>query len=149
MIIRKILIPYEGSPLSKKALELGKEISRNFNADLNLLMIIPFFFPMSELSTISGFSSRDYSKIIKELKRKGTQEIEKVTEKCREEGVKASYKIVHGDISSTILKQAKKDKPDLIIMGSRRMEGLGAIKRLGSTARFVSEHAGCPVTIVH
>ena len=149
MIIRKILVPYEGSPLSKKALELGKEISRNFNADLILLMVIPFFFPMSELSAVSGFSNRDYSKIIKELKEQGTKEIKKVTEKCREVGVKASYEIVHGDVSSTILKQAKKDKPDLIIMGSRRMRGLGAIKRLGSTARFVSEHADCPVTIVH
>ena len=104
---------------------------------------------MSEFSAYSGFSGRDYSKIIKELKRKGTQEIKKVTEKCREEGVKASYEVIHGDISSTILKQAKKDKTDLIILGSRRMLGLGAIKRLGSTARFVSEHADCPVTIVH
>ena len=149
MIIRNILIPYEGSPLSKKALELAKEISRNFNANLNLLTVIPFFFPMSELSAVSGFSNRDYSKIIKELKEQGTKEIKKVTEKCREEGVKAFYEVIHGDISSTILKQAKKNKTDLIIIGSRRMRGLGAIKRLGSTARFVSEHADCPVTIVH
>ena len=48
-----------------------------------------------------------------------------------------------------ILKYAKKNKTNLIVMGSRRMKGLGAIKRLGSTARFVSEHATCPVTIVH
>ena len=34
-------------------------------------------------------------------------------------------------------------------MGSRRMRGLAAIKRIGSTARYVSEHATCPVTIVH
>ena len=149
MTVRNILVPYDGSPLSKKALELGKDISRNFNANLILLMVIPFFFPTSELSTYAGSSNRDYSKIIKELKRKGTEDIKKVTEKCREEGVKTSYEVIHGDISSTILKQAKKNKTDLIIIGSRRMLGLGAIKRLGSTARFVSEHAECPVTIVH
>ena len=149
MIIRNILVPYDGSPLSKKALELGKDISRNFNASLELLMVIPMFYPMSEPSIYSGATMADYGKVVKELKTRGEKEIQKVTEKCREAGVKAFYKVVEGDVSYTILKHAKKNKTDLIIMGSRRMTGFGAIKRLGSTARFVSEHAKCPVTIVH
>jgi nucleotide-binding universal stress UspA family protein len=149
MIIRNILIPYEGSPLSKKALELGKEIARNFNANLELLTIIPMFYPMSEPSIYSGATMGDYGKIVKELKTRGEKEIKMVTKKCREEGVKAFYKVLEGDISYTILKYAKKNKTDLIIMGSRRMKGLAALKRLGSTARYVSEHATCPVTIVH
>ncbi|HII36853.1 MAG TPA: universal stress protein [Nitrosopumilaceae archaeon] len=149
MIIRNILIPYEGSPLSKKALELGKEIARNFNANLELLTIIPMFYPMSEPSIYSGATMGDYGKIVKELKTRGEKEIKTVTEKCREEGVKAFYKVLEGDISYTILKYAKKNKTNLIIMGSRRMKGLAALKRLGSTARYVSEHSTCPVTIVH
>lgn len=149
MIIRNILVPYDGSPLSKKALELGKDIARNFNANLDLLLVIPMFYPMSEPSIYSGATIADYGKMITELKKKGESEIKKVTEKCRQQGVKSFYKVVHGDISYSILKQAKKNKTNLIIMGSRRMRGLSAIKRLGSTARFVSEHAKCPVTIVH
>jgi nucleotide-binding universal stress UspA family protein len=149
MIIRNILVPYDGSPLSKKALDLGKEIARNFNANLELLMVIPMFYPMSEPSIYSGATMADYGKIIKELKMRGEKETKKVTEKCREEGVKAFYKVIEGDVSYVILKYAKKTKTNLIVMGSRRMKGLGAIKRLGSTARYVSEHATCPVTIVH
>jgi len=149
MIIRDILVPYDGSPLSKKALELGKEIARNFNANLELLMVIPMFYPMSEPSIYSGATMTGYGNVIKELKAKGEIEIKKVTAKCREEGVKAFYKVVEGDVSYTILKYAKKNKTNLIVMGSRRMRGLSAIKRLGSTARFISEHATCPVTIVH
>ena len=86
---------------------------------------------------------------MKELTTQGEKDLSKVTEKCREQGVKASYKIVHDDVSNAILKHSKKNKIDLIIMGSRRMKGLAAIKRIGSTARYVSEHATCPVTIVH
>ena len=149
MIIRNVLIPYDGSSLSKKALELGKEITRNFNANLELLMVIPMFYPTSEPSIYSGATMNGYERIIKELKARGEKEIKKVTEKCREEGVKAFYKVVEGDVSYMILKYAKKNKTNLIVMGSRRMKGLSAIKRLGSTARFVSEHATCPVTIVH
>lgn len=148
MVIKNILVPYDGSPLSKKALELAKDISRNFNADLKLLMVIPVYYPIAD-STFAGAAVLNYQEVVRTLKEKGTKEISKVTERCREEGTKTSYKIVHDDVSDAILKEAKKSKTDLIIMGSRRLTGLDSIKRLGSTARHVSEHATCPVTIVH
>ena len=148
MMIRNIIVPYEGSPMSKKALELGEEIARNFNATLNILMVIPLYYPIND-SIYVGAMVTNYEKIVKELTTQGEKDLSKVTKKCREEGVKASYKIVHDDVSNAILKQAKKNKTDLIIMGSRRLKGIAAIKRIGSTARYVSEHATCPVTIVH
>jgi len=148
MIIKKILVPYDGSPLSKKALELAKDIARNFNAELTLFMVIPVYYPISD-SVFSGAAVANYQQIVKELKKEGEKEINKTTEKCREQGVKSSYKIVNDDVSYAILKEAKKFKADMIIMGSRRLTGISAIKRLGSTARYVSEHATCPVTIVH
>ena len=148
MIIKKILVPYDGSPLSKKALELAKDIARNFTAELTLFMVIPVYYPISD-SIFSGVAVANYQQIVKELKKEGEKEISKTTEKCREQGVKTSYKIVNDDTSLAILKEAKKSKIDMIIMGSRRLTGISAIKRLGSTARYVSEHAKCPVTIVH
>ena len=148
MLIKNILVPYDGSPLSKKALELAKDIARNFNADLKLLMIIPVYYPMAD-SVFSGAAVMNYQQVVKALKERGEKEMDKVTEKCREEGTKASYKIIHDDVSVAILKETKRSKVDLIVMGSRRMTGLASVKRLGSTARYVSEHATCPVTIVH
>jgi nucleotide-binding universal stress UspA family protein len=148
MIIKKILVPYDGSPLSKKALELAKDIARNFTAELTLFMVIPVYYPISD-SIFSGTAVANYQQMVKELKKEGEKEISKTTEKCREQGVKSSYKIVNDDVSYAILKEAKKSKADMIIMGSRRLTGISAIKRLGSTARYVSEHSQCPVTIVH
>jgi nucleotide-binding universal stress UspA family protein len=148
LLIKNILVPYDGSPLSKKALELAKDISRNFNADLKLLMVIPVYYPISD-SVFSGTAVMNYQQVVKSLTEQGEKEIKKITEKLREEGAKAFYKIVHDDVSNAILKEAKKSKIDLIIMGSRRLTGVASLKRLGSTARHVSEHANCPVTIVH
>lgn len=148
MIIKNILVPYDGSPLSKKALELAKDIARNFTADLTLFMVIPVYYPISD-SVFSGTAVVNYQQIVKELKKEGEKEISKTTEKCRQQGVKASHKIVNDDVSFAILNEAKKSRVDMIIMGSRRLTGISAIKRLGSTARYVSEHARCPVTIVH
>ena len=148
MIIKKILVPYDGSSLSKKALELAKDLARNFNSELELLMVIPVYYPISD-PIFSAATVTNYQTIVKTLKEKGEKQLRKVTEVCREEGAKASYKIVYDDVSNAILKEAKKSKTSLIVIGSRRMTGLSSIKRLGSTARYVSEHAQCPVTIVH
>lgn len=148
MLIKNILVPYDGSPLSKKALDLAKDLARNFNADLKLLMVIPVYYPISD-SVFSGAAVMNYQQVVKALTEQGEKELKKVTEKCREEGAKTFYKIVHDDVSDAIMKEAKKSKIDLIIMGSRRLTGVASLKRLGSTARHVSEHATCPVTIVH
>ena len=148
MLIKNILVPYDGSPLSKKALDLAKDLARNFNADLKLLMVIPVYYPISD-SVFSGAAVMNYQQVVKALTEQGEKELKKTTEKCREEGAKTFYKIVHDDVSDAIMKEAKKSKIDLIVMGSRRLTGVAALKRLGSTARHVSEHATCPVTIVH
>ena len=147
-MLKNILVPYDGSPLSKKALELAKDIARNFNADLKLLMVIPVYYPISD-SVFSGTAVVNYQQVVKALTEQGEKELKKITEKCREEGTKAFYKIIHDDVSNAILKEVKRSKIDLIIMGSRRLTGVSSLKRLGSTARHVSEHATCPVTIVH
>ena len=148
MLIKNILVPYDGSPLSKKALDLAKDLARNFNADLKLLMVIPVYYPISD-SVFSGAAVMNYQQVVKALTEQGEKELKKTTEKCREEGAKTFYKIVHDDVSDAIMKEAKKSKIDLIVMGSRRLTGVASLKRLGSTARHVSEHATCPVTIVH
>ena len=148
MTIKNILVPYEGSPLSKKALDLARDIARNFTADLTILMVIPVYYPIND-SIFAGAAVTNYQDIVETLKRQGEKELGKVVQKCREGGTKTSYKIVHDDVSNAILKHAKKSKTDMIIMGSRRLTGVSSLKRLGSTARHVSEHAECPVTIVH
>jgi nucleotide-binding universal stress UspA family protein len=148
VIIKNILLPFDGSPLSKKALELAKDIARNFNADLTLLTIIPIYYPIGD-SVLASSAAVNYQQIIKVLKQEAEKNVGKVVEKCREQGVKAQYKIVNDDVSNAIIKEAKRSRADLIIMGSRRMTGMSSIKRLGSTARHVSEHAPCPVTLVH
>jgi nucleotide-binding universal stress UspA family protein len=148
LLIKNVLVPYDGSPLSKKALELAKDVARNFNAELKLLMVIPVYYPISD-SVFSGTAVMNYQKVVKSLTEQGEKEMKKITEKCREEGAKAFYKIVHDDVSNAIIKEVKRSKIDLVVMGSRKLTGVSSLKRLGSTARHVSEHAACPVTIVH
>ena len=52
-----------------------------------------------------------------------------------------------GDVSARIVEQALREEADCIIMGSR---GYGSMKSvfLGSSSKYVSQHARCSVFIV-
>lgn len=57
--------------------------------------------------------------------------------------------VIVGSPAEEIIKFAKANQIDMIIIGSRRLESISKIKALGSVARKVSEAAECPVLIVH
>ena len=56
--------------------------------------------------------------------------------------------MVAGKPVESILKFERGIHPDLIVMGSKGLHGLGQIKTLGSVSRKVSELAKCPVMII-
>ncbi|CAN5856666.1 hypothetical protein BH23THE1_BH23THE1_26960 [soil metagenome] len=64
------------------------------------------------------------------------------------EGVKLEYTILYGNPANEIVDYAKKNKVDLLIMGSNGLQGLDKIKGLGSVSRKVSERISCPITII-
>ena len=61
--------------------------------------------------------------------------------------IKCLTKILSGDPANTILTFSKKNKPDIIILGSR---GLGGFSKLllGSVSNKVSDHATTSVLII-
>jgi nucleotide-binding universal stress UspA family protein len=54
-----------------------------------------------------------------------------------------------GAAADQILRYARTNKINIIVMASARLKGLSKIKALGSVTRKVSELADCPVLIVH
>ena len=78
---------------------------------------------------------------------------EKIISNLANDNIKVAAKVLIGNGSSPakqIVKFAKDNRIDMIIMGSRRLEHISSkIKGLGSVARIVSENASCPVLIIH
>ena len=64
------------------------------------------------------------------------------------DGVTFERVIIYGKPANEIVDYAKKNKVDLLIMGSNGLEGLAKIKGLGSVSRKVSERISCPITII-
>lgn len=156
MAITKILLPHDGTEMSDIALNKAKEFARAFNVEILLLHVIedipiPAALILGNERIWISQTKRSITKKLEEGWMKMAQE--KIISNLANENIKAAAKVLIGSDSSPaeqIVKFAKDNQVDMIIMGSRRLEHISSkIKALGSVARRVSEAAECPVLIVH
>jgi len=141
-MVRKILIPIDGSDYSKKALEKGKEMAVAFGGDVVILNVIP--------SNIvpSGRIHVDIFDMIDEYRRASDELLRKSGKFFTDFKGKVETVSLQGDAPATIVDYAREHGIDLIVMGSY---GTGAIiNRImaGSVATKVLHHTEIPVLIV-
>ena len=74
--------------------------------------------------------------------------VEVKTHEMESDNVDLTGECKYGSADEQILRFAKNNKIDMIVMGSHRLKGISKIKALGSVTRKVSESADCPVLIV-
>jgi len=144
----KILVPYDGSAFSQKALETAKIISKAYGATLYLITIID----ISDVSPPGLIRSKKSKKTLDQIKDSMKKSVEKVLkqkkQECESEGIMMFTNINEGSISDELLKSISKNNIDLVIIGSRGLSGFSKIRALGSVSRKISELADCPVMIV-
>ena len=150
----KILVPFDGSEYSKRALNKAIEIAKDGNSVLNLLMAVSAPSVEPPGIAVSGlFKGKGATGAIKEFVKhaygKADQILKQNANYCRGKGVNVNYKVIGDHPANAILEYAKRNNADLIVMGSQGLRGIKKIKVLGSVSRHVLENASCPVLIVH
>jgi nucleotide-binding universal stress UspA family protein len=152
MIIKKILIPTDGSANSLIALEYGIYIARKLGASLQGLYVIDVNLIQGPLITdISGSLGMPpyegfFETIQKSMEEKADLILKEFMDKCQISGVKAETKKAIGKISSVIIEEAQ--NADLIVMAKKgehfhlKEGGL-----LGSVAEAVVRSSGKPVFV--
>lgn len=151
--IDNILVPHDGEQMSDRALLYAIEIAKGVGAKIILLHII------EEIQVPPTLFLGSDQELIAKAKRIIKREMEQKWQKFSQEKMKllsedkvtaSSHALADYDASGAILRFAKENNIDMIIMGSRRLEGLSKpIVALGSVARKVSEGSLCPVMLVH
>jgi nucleotide-binding universal stress UspA family protein len=136
-MMKKILVPVDGSKYSNEAVQYACSIAQKFNSELILLHVIPDILSDGD----AGFI--DY----KPLEEAARKKIDAAKEILASNGLRASTRMESGPTADTIINIAEEEAADLIVIGSR---GLSTAKRflLGSVSNSVSHHAPCPVLIV-
>ncbi|MFB5620650.1 MAG: universal stress protein [Nitrosopumilus sp.] len=150
-MLTKILVPYDGSKYSTKALTRATELAHNLDSEIILFSVVNvgYISPPGLLGIIKSKKEKESIKKWSKSVRTDTEKMLKnALKKCESKGITASYVISEGEISSKILDFATKKRISLIVIGSHGLHGIGKVKTLGSVSRRVSENAKCPVLIV-
>jgi nucleotide-binding universal stress UspA family protein len=150
-MLTKILVPYDGSSYSSKALTRSIELAHNLDSEIFLISVVNTGY-ISPPGLLGILKSKKEKEVIKKLSKKSKLNAEKMLEnarkKCNSKGISASYKIEEGEVVDKILNFANSKKITLIVIGSHGLHGINKLKTLGSVSRRISESARCPVLIV-
>ena len=156
---RKILVPYDDSEPSNKALDHAVNIAKiSGQSEVIVLYVIaeyPHYHfierPARSIKTGEKTTLSQYLKEAYELIRERANDVlEKKKEEIKKKaGLEIRTKVLAGHISDTIIDFAAKEEVDLIVIGNVGRTGISKIKMLGSVSRSVSERAPCPVMIIH
>jgi nucleotide-binding universal stress UspA family protein len=144
---RRILIATDGSRLSRKAAEEGIALARSLDASVvGFHARMPVTLPYKPLVALPRKTSERMEKPGIAAARRYLATIETLAQQA---GVAFKGVDVVGPYpADSIVKVAKKEKCDLIVMASRGRRGLARLV-LGSETNHVLVHSRIPVLVVH
>jgi nucleotide-binding universal stress UspA family protein len=139
-MFKNIVLAFDGSDYSNKALQCAKSMAESFEATLWLVHIF------RNPSDLLGYT--DYEKLYARRKSAAQAVLDDARHKLGSISFTLQEELHEGQEAESILKVAENCTADLIVMGTR---GLGAVKGLlvGSVSRKVIHYASCPVMVVH
>ena len=141
-MLKKILVPFDGSGYSEKAYEKALEIAEKFESDLIVMTVL-----QSKIPDSAGVSIQRLQELQDEQENEATSMLRKLETEAKNKNIPFSIKVVHNPSSSDgIATFAENNNIDLIVMGSHGRTGLRKIV-LGSVANGVIGHTKCPVLI--
>jgi len=136
---RSILLSFDGSEFSRKALERACRLSKIDNSGITALYVIPRYEEMI------GFMKTD--SIRAGLMNEAERIIGDANEIAKHNGVEIQTEIDEGHAADKIIESAARNKNDLIVMGTHGWRGVNRAI-MGSTTERVLADAVCPILIV-
>ncbi len=134
----KILVPMDGSKYSEKALLHACDISKKYQSNLILLYVVEKSLPINLLDR------KEYLEILRKFGNNVLMKGKKIT---TDKGIDSKIIIKEGNIVNEIIKLAKNEKCNLIIVGNK---GLGTAARflLGSVSNKLANNSPCSILII-
>lgn len=140
--MKQLLVPVDGSENAQRAVKHAISMAKASGASLHLLYVCADY---ADADRAHAYHSKE--ELEKPERERGERVLEREEALIKAEGVPVSSEIVFGDIAPSIVKRAKEQGSDGIVMGTR---GLGSLANLimGSVATKVVHDTMLPVTLV-
>lgn len=140
-MFRSILVPVDLAAQTgkRRALAVAVDMARRYDADLTVMTVIPDF----GMSIVGSFFEADFAE------RATAEAAAKLRDFCAEnvpEDLRRHAHVAQGPIYDAILRAAREQECDCIVMGSHRPELKDYL--LGPNAARVVRHAPCTVMVV-
>jgi nucleotide-binding universal stress UspA family protein len=143
---KSILVPTDGSPLSRKAVKQAMRFAKEQAAKVVGFYVAPAYRPniFEDYSTQNFVSPQQYAAA---AKKRAAKILEIVKQAAAESGVSCTCSHAFSDFPYTeIIKAAERNKSDLIFMASHGRRGISRLI-LGSETSKVLAHTKIPVLV--
>lgn len=150
--MKKVLIALDYDPTAQKVAEMGFSLAKAMGADIILLHVIAdsVYYSSTEYSPIMGFS--DYMGVsqlqldnLDGLRKAAQHFLDKSKHHLGDESIQTM--VEEGDFAESILKTAKSNHTDVIVIGSHSQKWLEKIV-MGSVTEKVLNHTTIPLFVV-
>ena len=143
---KRILTPVDGSATSRRGLRAAIALAKGQHARLVILNVVD---AMPVFASLEGVVAYDPG-ILEALKKGGRKILARAAADARKAGVGAKTVLAEnlaGRVADVIVRQAKKQRSDLIVIGTHGRRGLTRMV-MGSDAELVVRYAPAPVLLV-
>ena len=144
---KRILVPTDGSALSRKAIRSAIDLASSVGAEVLALNVVPRY-PVSFFEGQMPVSQQETARVEKQWAEHGQAVADEVGKAAEKAGVKAKAITVRSNlVAEAILGAARKNKCDLVVMASHGRKGLKRLL-LGSETQHVLTHGDVPVLVL-
>jgi nucleotide-binding universal stress UspA family protein len=146
--LRHILVPLDNESVHDKALPTAESLAKIYEAELNLLCVIPTLGTLSgEQAAVSNMlpaTSTAYLDITEEI---ALEHFQEHLNEYKKNHIQATAEIARGDPATVISKTAEEISADLIVFGTHGHLGLDAFWNR-SVAAGVARRTGIPILLI-
>jgi nucleotide-binding universal stress UspA family protein len=146
-LINHILIPLDGSELSKLALPAGEEFGAKLKVPITLFQMATTIKLYNDVSGTSTYI--DYTKVNDDEKKHAVSEMSILEQELKAQGLNVNIIVTPGsDAATEIIELCRKSGIDMVVMSTHGRSGLGRWV-FGNVAEKILRHGETPLLLVH
>ncbi len=140
--INRILVPTDFSDCSRQATSYARELATRFASEIHLVTVVD---PTPLVAASAGAPVP--TSLLEDRERSAELDIARWPDKEFDQQMSVTRKVLHGVPFVEIVRYARQQSVDLIVMGTHGRTGL-THALIGSVAERVVRKANCPVLVV-
>ena len=141
MEIKKVVVPVDFGKISSQLIDYALNLAQQFSADINFCHVV-------EPSVIVSAGSPDFEEFEYMRRSYGLERMANLIENSKSINRNCKGEVLVGDIVDEIVKYAKDENADLIVIGTHGAKGLEKLL-LGSVAERVVKRSDCPCLVMN